>query len=101
VAAVTDVRFYWETVKKIADGHPEVYIELPSIMSAAIHTLTSPAMVIKSHSNTYVFLDDKTTNASGDPLQVVVRLVAGASGRVTSVYFAKPSSSSEVVWRKS
>ena len=98
---VTEVRFYDDTIKKIRLAHPEVPIELPSILSAVARAIMYPSRVEQSHSNTYVYVDVNSTNSSGQPLRVPVRLVSGTSGRVTSVYFARGPAASFIIWRKS
>jgi len=100
IGGLTEVRFYDDTITKIRRGHPEVPVELPSILSAAARAITHPSRVEQSHSNTYVYVDASTTNASGDPLRVPVRLVRGTSGRVTSVYFASRPATAYVIWRR-
>jgi len=101
IGNVTEVRFYDDTIEKIRLGHPEVPIELPSILDAASRAIVNPSWVEKSHSNTYVYVDAGSTNASGDPLRVPIRLVSGTSGRVASVYFATSTALASIVWRKS
>jgi hypothetical protein len=101
IPAVTEVRFYTDTVEKIKEGHPEVPIELPSIMDAAEKAIVAPTHIETSYGNSYVYVDAESTNVSGDPLRVPVKMVTGSSARVKSVYFASTESEHNVIWRRS
>jgi hypothetical protein len=98
---VTDVRLYPEVLEHIRNEHPEVPIELPSIYSSIERTIIAPTHIQKSYKNSFVFMDVNTTNASGDPFRIPVRLVEGTSGRITTALFAAPPSSAIVIWRGS
>jgi hypothetical protein len=100
ISTVTEVRLYQDTVEKIKDRHPEVPIELPSIMEAVGKAVISPTHIEQSHSGTYVYVDRESTNAAGDPLRVPVKPVIGTSCRVQSAYFASTSASPTIIWRK-
>lgn len=97
---ITDVRFYEETKDHIEKEHPEVPVYLPSISYAIASTIAYPTHVEESYSGSYVYVDDETTNASGDPLRVPVKLVEGTSARVRTAYFATTEGISNIVWRR-
>jgi hypothetical protein len=100
VPAVTEVRFYADTEQHIRDEHPEVPIDLPSIYGAVRKAVEAPSHVEKSYANSYVFVDKTSTNASGDPLRIPVKVVGtSTSARVKTVYFASTPSGANVVWR--
>lgn len=98
-STVTEVRLYDETIEHIKEGHPEVPIELPSISAAVENTIVNPTHIEESHTNSYVFVDSLSTNSSGDPLRVPVKLVDGSSGVVKSAYFAS-TGVKKIVWSK-
>lgn len=102
-SSVTEVRFYDETLDHIQEEHPEVPILLPSIYEAVSKGLIQPTHIeaSRTHANSYVFVDATSTNASGDPLRIPVRVVSGTSGRLTTVLFATGSVSATVIWRQS
>jgi hypothetical protein len=97
---LTEVRFYEDTVKHILEEHPEVPILLPTIHAGVTGAISNPTHIERSYAGSFVFVDTGSTNASGDPLRVPVMPVSGTSGRVRTVYFATPSGSPEVIWRR-
>lgn len=97
---VTEVRFYEETVGHIKEEHPEIPIELPSIHGSVEKCIVSPTHVEGSYGNSFVFVDAESTNASGDPLRVPVKIVEGTSARVKTAYFASTSGERNIVWRR-
>jgi hypothetical protein len=100
--AVTDVRFYEETLQHIIEQHPEVPILLPSVNSAVEHGLILPTHIEASYSNSFVFVDAETTNAVGDPLRIPVKIIEGTSARLKTVYFASADQDNQnIVWRRS
>jgi hypothetical protein len=100
-SGVTDVRFYDETLEHIREEHPDIPILLPSIYGAVSQALINPTHIEASYKNSYVFVDAESTDASGGPLRIPVRIVEGTSGRVTTVYFAETTGDRTVVWRRS
>lgn len=100
-SGVTDVRFYDDTIEHIKENHPEVPILLPSIYSGVERCLLQPTHIEGSYGNSYVFVDAQSTNASGDPLRVPVKIVEGTSARVKTVLFASSSGTPNIVWRRS
>jgi hypothetical protein len=101
VSAVTEVRFYAETEQHIRDGHPEVHIDLPSIYGAVQKAVEVPTHVEQSYANSYVYVDSTSTNQSGDPLRVPVRIVGPTtSARVKTAYFAATPAGANVIWRR-
>jgi hypothetical protein len=95
------VRLYNETLDHIQNHHPEVRFDLPNIGSAIENTIVRPTYVEESHGNSYVFVDETTTNWSGDPLRVPIKLIGEGSGRVRTAYFASTTGLKNVVWRRS
>jgi hypothetical protein len=95
---IDQVLFYDETLEHIKEEHPEVPIELPSIMEAVTNAVTNPTKIESSYGNSVIFFDQNTTNASGDALIVPVKIVDGTSGRVKTVYFASSAARREVLW---
>jgi hypothetical protein len=94
------IRFYRETFFHILENHPEVRIELPSIYKAIERTIRDPMHVELSYQGTYVFVDGETTNKSGDPFRVPVKLVSrGGSGRIRTAYFATAANPT-IAWRR-
>lgn len=100
VAAVTEARLYDETVEKVKAGHPEVPAELPSIIEAVTTAVENPTHVERSYDDSYVFVDKGTTNASGDPMRVPVKVVEGTSTRIKSFYFATTEDDQEIIWSR-
>lgn len=94
------VRLYDETIRHIMDQHPEIPLELPSIVAAIESAIAKPTHIEMSHSNSFVFVDQTSTNRSGDPLRIPVKKVDGASGRVKTAYFASPGATVNIIWRK-
>jgi hypothetical protein len=99
-AGVTDVRFYDETLGHIREHHPEVPILLPAIYASVSQCIVNPTYIEASYKNSFVFVDAESTDASGGPLRIPVRIVEGTSGRVTSAYFAHVTGSPNIVWRR-
>jgi hypothetical protein len=100
VPELTEVRFYGETVAHIKDEHPEVPIELPCVKEAVTRAVSDPAHVETSHSNSLVFVDGNSTNRSGDPLRVPVKIVGGTSGRIKTAFFASSNTDDRIIWSK-
>ena len=98
---VSQVRFYEETVDHINEQHPEVKVELPSIFGAVTSTLTNPTHVERSYGTSYVFVDANSTNASGDPLRVPVKVISGTSSVVKTAFFASTTGERDIIWRES
>jgi hypothetical protein len=88
VETVTEVLLYEETIAKVAVGHPEIPVGLPSIHGAVTKAIVNPTRTNQTRPRSVVYIDDATTNASGDPLVVPCRIVEGTSARVASFYFA-------------
>jgi len=96
-----EVRFYDETIAHIEGNHPEVPINLPSLQLAVENAVSQPTHVEESYGNSVVFIDASSTNASGDPLRVPVKIVTEGTGRVKTVLFASSTASRKVLWRRS
>jgi hypothetical protein len=98
---ISEVRLYDETLDHVVESHPEVPALLPSLIEAVAATLANPTHVEESHSNSYVFVDKHTTNASGDPFRVPVKWIGGSSGRVKTFYFAETKlPDKKTIWRR-
>lgn len=98
--ALVEVRLYDETLDHVRSEHPEVPIELPSMLAAIESAIASPTVVEQSHSNSVVFMDTTTTNQSGDPLRIPVKLVTETSGRIKTVLFASPPTQGNALGKK-
>jgi len=92
--AVVEVRIYQDTIEHIRNNHPEIPVELPSFQQAIENAITHPSWIESSRPNTYVFVDKRSSNRSGDPLRVPVKIVSGTSGRVLTAFFASSPSQS-------
>lgn len=100
IPAITEVLLYEETIEHVMQNHPE-FMLLPSIIQAVEKTVVNPTSVFQRSASTFVYSDDETTNHSGDPLLVPVKVVQGTSGRVRTFYFASTENFANVIWRKS
>jgi hypothetical protein len=100
LSQLTEVRFYDETVDHVKAEHPEIPIELPCVSTAVENAIVNPTHVESSYSNSYIYVDGGTTNASGDPLRVPVKGVSGNSGRVKTVYFASGNTTPNIIWKR-
>ena len=100
IPAITEVLLYEETIEHVMQNHQE-FILLPSIIQAVERTVVNPTSVFQRSASTFVYSDDNTTNHSGDPLLVPVKVVQGTSGRVRTFYFASMENFANVIWRKS
>ena len=100
IPAITEVLLYEETIEHVIQNHPE-FILLPSIIQAVERTVVNQTSVFQRSASTFVYSDDNTTNHSGDPLLVPVKVVQGTSGRVRTFYFASTENFANVIWRKS
>jgi hypothetical protein len=96
---IEEVRLYEDTSEHIRENHPEVPILLPSVQSAVEKAIVEPTHVEQSYGGSYVFVDRESTNRSGDPLRVPVKLIGERSGRVRTAYFAE-TTGPNVVWRR-
>lgn len=101
IDGLVEVRFYDETIAHIKEGHPEIPIELPCVTSAVEKAIVNPTVVEESYDNSFVFVDEETTNKSGDPLRVPVKVIEGTnSGRVKTAYFATSDEQKPVRYRR-
>jgi hypothetical protein len=100
IPAVAEVRLYADTEQHIREEHPEVPLDLPSVHGAIKKAVEAPTHVEISYANSYVYVDGTSTNASGDPLRVPVKIVANTSARVKTAYFAATPAGANVVWRR-
>ncbi len=98
---LSHIRLYRETIEKVLKFHPEVPAELPSILIAVSQCVAEPSFVAKSYGSSYVFGDEQSTNRSGLPLLVAVKVVDQSFGRVRSFYFARPPMAVNILWRRS
>lgn len=94
------VRLYRETVTKVMIFHPEIPVELPSIEAAIRKAIAEPSYVATSYGSSYVFVDEGSTNRTGLPLLVAVKVLQERSGRVRSFYFARPPDAHRIIWRQ-
>ncbi len=102
IPQVTQVRLYEETYAHIAE-HPEIgqiLPHLPVMTDGLVKAISDPTHVEQSRPNAFVFVDETTTNAGGDPLRVPVKLIEGTSGLVKTAYFALTTGSAEIIWRR-
>jgi len=100
-SGVTDVRFYQEETLAHILEHEEFPILLPSIHGAIERTIVYPTHIQASYGNAFVFVDAETTNWSGDPFHVPVKIIEGTSARIRTAYFAGPAGNPQIVWRRS
>lgn len=96
---VTEVHLYEETIEHVKSNHPEVPIELPSIDASVENAIVNPTHVEVSYNNSYVFVDANSTNSSGDPLRVPIKVVTGTSGRVKTIFFGT-AAPKPIVWTR-
>jgi hypothetical protein len=101
VALVTHVHIYTSTIQHVVNDHLEIgrNAELPAIQGAVAKTLTAPTYVATSYNRSLVFVDEGSTNASGQPLRVAVRIVSETSARMKTFFFAD-GSADNVIYRK-
>lgn len=100
IPAITQVRIYEETVAHVREQHPEIPVELPSILYALEETIRNPTHIELSRPNSYVFVNFFATNKSGDPLRAPVKIIEGTSARVKTFYFASTTSAANIIWRR-
>jgi len=98
-SGVTEVRFYSDTLPHILE-HEEIPILLPSVFGSIEQTIINPTHIESSYRNSYVFVNAETTNWSGDPLRIPVKIIEGTSGLLKTVYFASSSGVPNIVWRR-
>jgi hypothetical protein len=70
-------------------------------LHAVGNAIAAPTRIEESYNRSYIFIDEGTTNASGDPLVVPVKVVEGTSARVKSFFFGSNDPNAVVLWRKS
>lgn len=98
---IREVRLYKETLAHVSQQHPEVPVELPALAMAVERAIQNPTHIEQSYATSYVFVDADTTNQSGDPLRIPVKIIDGASGRVRTAYFATSRvGQNRIVWRR-
>ena len=95
LSSITQVRLYDETFQHVKESHGNgdfagsLSFPLPSIVHAVSSAIENPSHIEKGHgSSSVVFVQVNSTNASGDPLRVAVKIVEGTSGRVSTFFFA-------------
>lgn len=101
IGNISEVRLYDETLEHVKQNHPEVPIELPSLLIAITNAVQQPTHVEVSHTSSYVFVDDGSTNASGNPLRVPVKVIEGTSGLIKTVFFSDTSRPGKIVFERS
>ncbi|SHE69154.1 hypothetical protein SAMN02745157_0722 [Kaistia soli DSM 19436] len=101
ISSIDEVHLYDTTLAHIHEGHPEVQVYLPSILNAIEQAIVSPTFVELSYGNSLVFVDESSTNHSGDPLRVPVKIVQGTSGRVKTAFFATTQQGGNILWSRS
>lgn len=97
---LTEVRLYDSAISHVRQEHPEVPIYLPCIFTAVQTAIIKPTHVEASYGNSVVFVDADTTDASGNPLRIPIKIVDGTSGRIKTFYFASTSGVRNVVWER-
>ena len=86
---LSHIRLYRKTIEKVAQFHPEVPAELPSILSAVACCIKAPSFVATSYGNSYVFVDEVSVNRSGLPLLVAVKERLIGTGPLSSAFRAR------------
>jgi hypothetical protein len=99
---ITEARLYEDTIGHIISEHPELPIELPSMLLAIKAAIANPSWIEASRTNvkSFIFVDANTTNRSGDPLRIPIKLIVGTSGLVKTAYFAKSPTFPRIIWRR-
>ena len=97
IPAITEVRLYKSTIQHVIEHHEE-FLVLPSIIQAVGDTVVNPTRVAQREKDVFVYTNGNTTNRSGKPLQVPVKIVQGTSARVRSFYYASTTISDTVIW---
>ena len=91
VSGLEAVRFYEETRAHIWNNHPEIsriFVGLPSFDVALTEALMRPDSILRSRRRSLVFVKHATTNWTGQPLCVPVKLIGnGRPGYVKTAYF--------------
>jgi len=104
ISQVTEVRVYEETAKHVLDRHPEIsrtFVGIPTFDAAIDKALTDPTYVGRSHSNSYVFVDEDSTNWAGEPLRIPVKVFANTtSAHVKTVFFGTSEEGDDLVYKK-
>lgn len=65
-----------------------------------LYILTVPNNLPAGRTGQLVFVDDKSTNRSGQPLLVPIKIVDGTSARVSTVFFAEANTAAVVIYNK-
>jgi hypothetical protein len=104
VSSLTEVRLYDDVFEHVKESHGDDFagslsFPLPSIVHAVGNAIMDPTHVEEGHSNSVVFVDVNSTNASGDPLRVPVKIITGASGRVKTFFFASSNATPKIIFR--
>lgn len=100
IPQVSSVRLYEETVDH-ANEHEEVPADFPSVVRAVGRAVSNPTHVEKSYNDSYVFVDQNSTNSSGYPLRVPVKVISDSgSGLVKTYFFGDTDDAREIVYRQ-
>lgn len=104
VPGLLAVRFYEETRAHIWNSHPElgrIFVGLPSFDKAIETALSGPDRVLQSDRNSLVFISQRSTNATGQPLCIPVKLIGvGRSGYVKTAYFGSIRAARGLVYER-
>lgn len=97
---LTVVRLYQETMRHIAEEHPELRLQLPSQIDGLIKAIGAPSSVYVSTTDPgrSVVLVSHKFSYFGDPVHVPVRIVSGTSGRVLTAYFSRGAYAGRLLW---
>jgi hypothetical protein len=103
IPEVTSVRIYQSSLQHVIVHRPEIgrNVHLPSIVGAVTKGLTGPTTVEPSYNQSFVFVDEDSTDVRGQPLRIAVRVVSGTSCRMKSFYFAEPENPKPTIYRRS
>jgi hypothetical protein len=106
VPQVTIVRLYDHVFDHVKEHHGNDLARsrsfpLPCIAQAVGTAIADPSRVEQHmRDGSYIFVDEKSTNASGDPLKVAVKVIEGTSGRVRTFFLASSNANPNIIWRR-
>jgi hypothetical protein len=104
VPGLVEVRVYDELHEHVRNQHQEIsrtFLDTESFEQAIESAISDPCLVYSSYNNSYLFVNEQTTNWAGHPICVPVKVVANSnSGYVKTVFFGTARQTKDLVFRR-
>jgi hypothetical protein len=104
VPGLNEVHIYDELHEHVKNQHQEIsrtFLGTKSFEHAIESAISNPCRVYSSYNNSYLFVNEQTTNWAGYPICVPVKVVANTnSGYVKTVFFGTARRTERLVFQR-